>query len=129
MGKEKTNEHTVSDSVLISELISEELRADLGAIATSIDDVAQRHRGNGIALLALLRVLEASHREVCDDLFQEALPQNRQQLYNFLKDIEAEGGWPYIPRMKLRSLIILLDSTLQDELKEMVQPPSRQTET
>jgi hypothetical protein len=38
-------------------------------------------------------------------VFQVSLPDNRQALYALLKDIEEEGGWPYIDRMRLRSLL------------------------
>ncbi|MEO1521861.1 MAG: hypothetical protein AAFU78_13950 [Cyanobacteria bacterium J06633_2] len=70
-----------------------------------INTIAQHHEGDNIALLTLLRTLETAHREICDSFFQDALPKNRQQLYSFLREIEAEGGWPYIPRMKMRSLL------------------------
>lgn len=95
--------------------ISAELNSNLNSIAELLQTVAYRHQGDGVALLALLRVLEAAHREIRDSLFQESLPQNRQQLYTLLKDIEAEGGWPYIPRMKLQTLIAALNSSLQNE--------------
>jgi hypothetical protein len=38
-------------------------------------------------------------------LFQASLPDNRQALYALLKDIEESGGWPYVERLKLRSLL------------------------
>ncbi len=62
-----------------------------------------------IAILALLRKLEALHREIRDTVFQENLPQNRQHLYALLREIEAEGGWPYIERMRLKSLLVYLE--------------------
>ena len=82
-----------------------ELKSELVSIAEHLQTIAQRHEGDEIALLTLLRTLEATHREICDSFFQDALPKNRQQLYSFLREIEAEGGWPYIPRMKLRLLL------------------------
>jgi hypothetical protein len=66
---------------------------------------AEQYRGNGLRLLRLLRLLEALHREIREDLFQEALPDNRQALHALLRDMEAEGGWPYINRMRLQSLL------------------------
>jgi hypothetical protein len=56
--------------------------------------------------LALLRQLEKLHKEVRDGAFQESLPDNRQRLYSLLRDIESEGGWPYIERMRLRELFM-----------------------
>jgi hypothetical protein len=75
------------------------------AITDLVRKSAERQRGNGRALLRLLRLLENLHQEVREGSFQEALPENRQALYALLKDIEAEGGWPYINRMRLRSLM------------------------
>lgn len=83
----------------------EKLQADLQAISTTVQLVAQGYQGDMLALLKLLRVLENLHRQLRDDLFQETLPTNRQALYTLLKDIETEGGWPYIPRMKLKLLL------------------------
>ncbi len=84
---------------------SGELSAQLQATATTIRALAQSCQGDSLALVALLRSLEELHREIREGLFQAALPDNRQQLYNLLKDIETEGGWPYIERMKLQSLL------------------------
>ena len=67
--------------------------------------MAQEREGDVLALLALLRALEACHKEIRDGLFQESFPTNRQRLYSLLRDIESNGGWPYIPRMKLLQLI------------------------
>ena len=58
-----------------------------------------------VALLALLRLLEQRHRDICETLFYDALPDNRQTLYALLRDIEVNGGWPYIQRMKLQALL------------------------
>lgn len=67
--------------------------------------VAETNKGNPTELLALLRSLENLHQELREGLFQESLPNNRQRLYNLLREIEANGGWPYIPRMKLASFL------------------------
>lgn len=114
MATEQAKDHKIYDSPLGSD----ELQADLAAIAELVQSVAHRHVGDGVALLALLRLLEASHREICDGVFRDALPENRHRLYSFLKDMEAEGGWPYIPRMKLQSLILWLDASLQNERED-----------
>jgi len=85
--------------------VSEPLQGDLDAIANLVKATAAQSAGDGLALLKLLRLLESLHHDIRDDLFQETLPRNRQSLYALLKDMEAEGGWPYISRMKLRSLL------------------------
>lgn len=83
--------------------------AELEGIAHGVRELANSCQGNSLALLALLRILEQLHREIRDGIFQTSLPDNRQQLYALLKDIEEAGGWPYIDRMKLRSLLVNLE--------------------
>jgi len=83
--------------------------SDEEAIAATIRSTAQRYQGDQLALLNLLRMLEALHKEIREGLFQESLPTNRQALYALLKDIEAQGGWPYIKRRRLQSLLELLE--------------------
>ncbi|HEY9637117.1 MAG TPA: hypothetical protein V6D14_27200 [Coleofasciculaceae cyanobacterium] len=82
-----------------------QLQNKLQAISANIRAVAASYQGNSVELLALLRALEQLHREIREDLFQASLPDNRQALYALLKDMEEAGGWPYIERMKLRSLL------------------------
>lgn len=72
--------------------------------------IAQSQQGDTLALLEILRLLEALHREIRDEYFQSSLPNNRQALYNLLRTIESDGGWPYIARMKLRSFFENLPS-------------------
>jgi hypothetical protein len=74
-----------------------------------VQAAAQHREGDCLALLALLRLLNELHYEIRDTLFREALPNNRQRLYRLLKDIEQEGGWPYIQRIKLAALIAHMD--------------------
>jgi hypothetical protein len=80
----------------------------LQAIATAVHDVSRMAQGDTIALLNLLRHLEQLHRDIRDGAFQESLPDNRQKLYSLLKDIESEGGWPYIERMRLKTFLATL---------------------
>jgi hypothetical protein len=95
----------VSIDSLNAAAADEALPQDLQAIATAIDRAAQVRDGDSVALLALLRLLEQRHREICEAQFRDALPNNRHTLYTLLRDIEVQGGWPYIQRMKLRSLL------------------------
>lgn len=85
---------------------SRQLQMELQAIATAVRALAVTWQSDTIELLALLRGLESLHREIRDSMFQASLPDNRQALYALLKNIEEEGGWPYIDRLKLRSLLI-----------------------
>ncbi|WNZ24582.1 hypothetical protein HJG54_18135 [Leptolyngbya sp. NK1-12] len=89
-------------------LDSTKFKADLEAIATLVQMVAQQHQGQSTELLAILRLLEQLHQEIRDSLFQESLPDNRQALYALLRDIETSGGWPYIHRMKLQAFLSYL---------------------
>jgi len=84
---------------------STDIGSKLQTIATDIQALAQGCQGDSLALLALLRCLEALHREIREGVFQESLPDSRHGFHALLKDIESEGGWPYIERMKLQSLI------------------------
>ena len=89
--------------------VSFELKSpEFEEIAQSIQKLADGSKGDSMALLALLRLLESLHREICEGPFQESLPDNRQALYGLLRDIEAKGGWPYIRRMGLQSFLVNL---------------------
>ncbi|UBF25135.1 hypothetical protein K9N68_26410 [Kovacikia minuta CCNUW1] len=102
---------------------TEQLRLNLQDVASTVRQLAEAHRGNSSSLLLLLRVLEDLHREIRDSLFQESLPDNRQALYNLLKDIESSGGWPYIHRMKLQLLLANLRSSLDGDLASTLSQP------
>jgi hypothetical protein len=82
-----------------------QLQEELDAIAGLIRSTAHQYKNQSHELLALLRVLEAVHQEIRDELFQDSLPDNRQALYALLRDIENDGGWPYIHRMKLQAFL------------------------
>ena len=78
----------------------EELRALL-ALAESLE-------GDPAALLDLLRRLEKLHRTIQDGAFRNSLPEDRNCLYQLLESMEDSGGWPYIPRLQLRTFLDLL---------------------
>lgn len=84
---------------------------DLNEIADRINHIADRDRADPLALLHLLRTLEQLHREIQQGCFQAALPNSRQALYALLRDIEENGGWPYIQRWKLQELFANLAET------------------
>jgi hypothetical protein len=92
---------------------------DLETISAIVRTAARKRQGQSLELLALLRLLEALHQEIRDSLFQSSLPDNRQALYALLRDIEADGGWPYIHRMKLQEFLANLAMQLDDEPSEL----------
>jgi hypothetical protein len=67
--------------------------------------LAKENQHDSLFLLSLLRDLEEIHRQIRVNYFESALPQTRNDLYQFVKDIEDKGGWPYIERMRLRDLL------------------------
>ena len=83
--------------------------SELTQIRKLVKQIAERSQGNTLELLSLLRFLESLHREISEGLFQDSLPNNRQALYALLKDIEANGGWPYICRMRIQALLKQLE--------------------
>ncbi len=97
---------------------SQDLSADLSQLVEVVHAAAQSRKGDSIELLTLLRLLDELHYEIRDTLFREALPDNRQHLYRLLKDIEQEGGWPYITRMKLTALLEHIEEAHEEETPE-----------
>jgi ABC-type transporter Mla subunit MlaD len=109
-------EQTLEERFASAKSLSDQLEA----LAAQVRTIAQQHQGQGDELLALLRQLEALHREIRDGLFQAALPENRQALYALLRDIEADGGWPYIHRMKLRAFLKKLPIADQEAITPLL---------
>lgn len=93
--------------------MSQDNQHELQAIVSAVRTLAENCQGNNIALLAVLRQLEGLHQEIRDGLFQASLPDNRQALYKLLRDIESQGGWPYIERMRLQALFVNLEEVTQ----------------
>jgi hypothetical protein len=80
----------------------------LASLLDQIDSLAQDLAGDPRGLLALLRQLEQRHRSIQDGAFRSSLPADRSQLFSLLEDMERSGGWPYIPRLQLRTFMDLL---------------------
>ncbi|MGF1677340.1 MAG: hypothetical protein ACFCUV_27175 [Rivularia sp. (in: cyanobacteria)] len=93
----------------------DQLPYKLQEIADHIHEYSTVCQGDILEILGLLRQLEKLHREIRDGIFQENLPSNRQALYSLLKDIEAEGGWPYIERMRIQALMINLETIAEED--------------
>lgn len=94
---------------------SDKLSYKLQEITDGIQEYSVICQGDILAILALLRQLEKLHREIRDGIFQKSLPSNRQALYSLLKDIEAEGGWPYIARMRIQDLMVNLETIAEED--------------
>lgn len=101
---------------------SGEQAADIQAIRFAIQEAARKRDKNCFEILKLLRQLEELHRDIRETFFQESLPTNRQHLYTLLRDIEVNGGWPYIQRMKLKQLLDRADPELLTELLNQTAP-------
>lgn len=97
-----------------------QLQITLDKLSDNVQNLAQQNQGDSIALLSILRALEGWHQTIRDSLFQESLPDNRQALYNLLKDIEATGGWPYIHRMRLQEFLSQLATPGQDGISSLL---------
>ena len=92
------------------ETIQEKLKPAL----KTLRELSELHRDDPESLLVLLRDLEALHRDIQEDAFRESLPEDRQKLFALLKTMERSGGWPYIPRLQLRTFIDLLQQDPAD---------------
>jgi hypothetical protein len=90
--------------------------SELDAISDRLWQIAQNQQGTSANLLQILRVLEVIHKRIRDDLFQPSLPNSRHELFNLLRDIETNGGWPHIYRMKIDEICRYLDQP--EELEE-----------
>lgn len=81
----------------------------LQALLSEVDGLATELEGQPAPLLTLLRQIEALHRRIQDGPFRTSLPADRHQFFTLLQAMETSGGWPYIPRLQLRTFLDLLD--------------------
>lgn len=86
-----------------------QLGNQLSPIMADIQNIAEENKQDEVFLLSILRSLEEVHRHIRTNLFEQSLPTTRNDLYNLVRDIEEQGGWPYIERMKLQELIQNMD--------------------
>jgi hypothetical protein len=98
--------HPGAPTPLPSEASSGDQRAE--AALSHLEQLAQELEGQPEALLALLRRLEQLHRTIQDGPFRASLPEDRNRLFALLAEMERSGGWPYIPRLQLRTFLDLL---------------------
>ncbi|MEB3271297.1 MAG: hypothetical protein VKJ44_06585 [Synechococcus sp.] len=80
------------------------------AALVCLADRAAALQGQPEALLQLLRRIEQLHRTIQDGAFRASLPADRNALFQLLSEMERSGGWPYIPRLQLRTFLDLLGS-------------------
>ncbi|MCP9934141.1 MULTISPECIES: hypothetical protein [Cyanophyceae] len=78
-----------------------------GALDTLLR-IAEQRAEQPEALLDLLRRIEHLHRTIQDGPFRSSLPGDRNGLFTLLSEMESSGGWPYIPRLQLRTFMDLL---------------------
>jgi hypothetical protein len=88
----------------------EAVEAEIAPFLEGMAAVAASREGDPLALLLLLRQLEKLHRTIQDGAFRASLPSERSSLFRLLQDMEQSGGWPYIPRLQLRTFLDLLQS-------------------
>ncbi len=88
--------------------LSAEQQQRLQAALASLEELGLELQGQPAALLELLRQLEQLHRNLQDGAFRSSLPADRNALFNLLQRMERSGGWPYIPRLQLRTFMDLL---------------------
>ncbi len=81
------------------------LTQQLDQIHQDLMAIADHYEKDNQSLLKILRELEATHRTICENYFYPNLPNRRRNLYNLLRDIEEQGGWPFIARPKLKLFI------------------------
>jgi hypothetical protein len=98
-------------NLTLADSVEPTLRERLDQISNLSRQVAQNSQSEVTDLLEILRTLEQLHREIREDLFQNALPTDRHSLYRLLRDIEENGGWPYIERLRIHDLLINLPVT------------------
>jgi hypothetical protein len=84
--------------------------ARLSSELESLQELAAEVSGEPQALLLLLRRIEELHRTIQDGAFRSSLPSDRGELFSLLQGMEKSGGWPYIPRLQLRTFMDLLQS-------------------
>ncbi|MBM5797414.1 MAG: hypothetical protein FJ050_00885 [Cyanobacteria bacterium M_surface_7_m2_040] len=95
--------------------LSSQQQLRLDAVLKELQALSAELDGQPAALLALLRQLEQLHRTLQDGPFRNNLPADRSALFALLRTMEESGGWPYIPRLQLRTFMDLLQRDRPDD--------------
>jgi len=93
---------------------------NIEAISAQIKLLALQSKETPLETLHILRVLEQLHSEICTEIFQPSLPNSRHALFDFLRDIETKGGWPYIHRRTLNKLYEQIEQMTDEVTNEMI---------
>lgn len=88
-------------------------QSSLSNALQQLQSLAEELQGNPEALLQNLRQLEALHRTIQDGPFRNSLPADRNRLFELLQNMESSGGWPYIPRLQLRTFMDLMQNDVE----------------
>lgn len=91
------------------------LDVNLQKIGHELWVIAEKNQEDSLSLLSVLRTLEEIHRKIRTEMFEPSLPKTRNDLYQLVRDIEEKGGWPYIQRMKLKSLLQHLETEIPSD--------------
>jgi len=100
----------MSDASPIASETTTSWESRLNQLLADLQTLADEADGQPDVLLQLLRRLEELHRTIQDGPFRASLPADRGELFNLLQSMEKSGGWPYIPRLQLRTFMDLLQS-------------------
>ena len=84
------------------------LPPELEPVLETIVAAADKHTGEPIELLRILRFLENLHQWLRDGYYMESLPTSRQELFELLLLMEQQGNWPSLPRTQLHTLLTQL---------------------
>lgn len=103
--------NSISEAPPAASELEERISIHLDALA----ELAAGLEGQPEALLILLRRLEQLHRTIQDGAFRASLPEDRNALFRLLSEMESSGGWPYIPRLQLRTFLDLLQREPADD--------------
>jgi hypothetical protein len=95
--------------------LSPEQQQRLDGLLSGLNTLSEELAGQPEALLTLLRQLEHLHRSIQDGAFRGSLPADRNRLFSLLQEMEKSGGWPYIPRLQLRTFMDLLQQGRPDQ--------------
>lgn len=82
----------------------ETIDSKLKPLTGEILALAENSQDNCLELIQILREIEFLHRDIVDGFLCASLPETRHHLYILLRHIEEEGGWPYIPRFRIKNL-------------------------
>ena len=85
------------------------LKQELQEIGQRIWHLAEKYQNQTLELLLILRTIESVHSDIREQMFVSSLPDTRHRLYILLRHLEEEGGWPYIPRMRIKDIFQKLE--------------------